>query len=322
MDSMKVVKVLVLILVNISMELYGQCSPEVMERIMKERDEIIKSYVLNKLDMPNVEYSRFVPSSNTYCIGLSPLTETQFLFLTEGFQHTDLVKSVPSECHYKILYCESPDTKALQVSIIETDECKRAMVKRNESLRQNANSKHFQVKRVRDLISAKKEILSELKKEQKRLSTDIINDLGDIIVAELPMPSKLEHLASPIIAKLKAKGIKKVSDFYEIDYVPSQNENAEYVRQAIEPLDKALSSFNVPVGKYLKYWEAVKLSPSGGKIIGNALAKVRIYFITKDLENEIQKDEEFLNELEKLQRVNTYQEKTKEGIYLSPSSLF
>lgn len=111
--------------------------------------------------------------------------------------------------------------------------------------------------------------------------------MGDVLVGEIDAPEPFSEIVSDAAKKLKDHGIDQVSKFYELEYVPSENETANLVRKIIDPIDKVLGLGGIPTGKWLKYWEALKLTPDGGMVLGNAAAKIRIYFMEKELQNEI-----------------------------------
>ena len=60
------------------------------------------------------------------------------------------------------------------------------------------------------------------------------------------------------------------------------------------------------MGKWLKYWEALNLSPDGGMVIGNVAAKVRIYFMENELQEDIEKLKKRLAEIPSDEPSNVY----------------
>ena len=185
--------------------------------------------------------------------------------------------------------------------------CEHIFIKRKKSNPVNYRTyNQFQRQRIANLLKAKEDNLALLKKQQQYLTTDILNILGDVLVGQIDAPGPFSDVVSDASKELKDLGIKQVSKYYEIEYTPSENETANLVRKIIDPIDKAISVSGVSMGKWLKYCEALKLSPDGGMVIGNVAAKVRIYFMENELQEEIEKLKKRLAEIPSDEPSNVY----------------
>lgn len=301
-----------LLMVNAIMS-FAQCSATLMAELERQQAQIIEEK-LKEMDMPEVKKEFVDPNSKTYCVELSPLTETQFLFVTEGYRFTPFCKDTSSKSNYRILYCQDSETNNLLMSVVSTSPNPMQQQQKARALNPvNAKVEQInrQIARTEKALKIKRDQLKELRDLQYLLGTEMTDNFANIIVAELSNIPYLGKLIEKIGSKLQAKGIAKLSDYYDINYEPIPNENAELIESIVSPLDEALSASHFPLGKFAKYWDIIKHSPSIGKIAGDGAAKIRIFYMEKDLENEITATEARLEGL-RLQRnkaISTQEEK-------------
>ena len=257
-----------------------------------EMEETLEELVSQDIH-PVIENKNYDIFEKTVCYSIKNVDADEFVVLGKGLEYSNLIKNDPSTVEYRIL--KATDWE-------KGYRCEHIFIKRNPNRKKNVPPKctslnQFNRVRKQNLLKAKRESLSALKKQQKYLTTDILNIFGGVLVAQIEVTPPLQDALEKSAEELKKLGITEVSKYYDIDYIPSQNETADLVRNILNPVDKILSSSGVPMGKWLKYWEALKLTPDAGMIIGNAGAKVRIYFMIKELEEEISQLEKEISEM-------------------------
>lgn len=260
---------------SIFMQLLGCCLPSAAQ--CPEVETVLKDIV--KDITPKVISQDYNTYERVTCYTLGEMNEDDFILLGRGLEYSNLTKNESNNVEYNVLRMVNRQNGIA---------CERIFIRKkqnNDTKIQTYNQ--FQRQRVANLLKAKQEQLALLKKQQGYLTTDILNILGDVLVAEIEAPAPFSNIISDVAQKLKDYGITQVSKFYEIDYEPSENETANLVRRIINPIDKYLAGFGIPTGKFLKYWAAIKLTPDGGMAIGNTVAKVRLYFMEKELQDEI-----------------------------------
>lgn len=274
-----------------------------------EVEEVLKDIVTKKIN-PMVVSHNYDTYERVSCYNLEGINEDDFILLGRGLEYSDIAKNDPNTVDYNVI--RMVDTK-------KGVACEHVFIRKKKiSNTNNQTFNQFQKQRISNLIKAKEENLVLLKKQQAYLTTDILNILGDVLVGEIDAPEPFSEIASDAAKKLKNMGIDQVSKFYELEYVPSENETANLVRKIIDPIDKVLSLGGIPTGKWLKYWEALRLSPDGGMVLGNTAAKIRIYFMQNELQNDIDNLKKRLSEIPDDAMPNTFTGKS-EGTYLKSS---
>lgn len=240
-----------------------------------EVEAVLKDIVTKEISNPKVMNQEYDTYERVSCITLGEMTDEDFILLGRGLDYSDLNKH---NVDYTILRMVNRENGVA---------CEHVFIKKkNRSTYKSYNQ--LQRQRIQNLIKTKEEQLALLKKQQKYLTTDVINILGDVLVGEIDAPQPFSKLITDAATKLKEMGVKEVSKYYDLEYEPSENETANLVREIIDPIDKTLGVLGIPTGKWLKYWEALKLTPDGGMAIGNVAAKVRIYVMEKELKDEIE----------------------------------
>jgi len=275
-------------------------------------DDALQEIISNEIH-PTISSRNYDTYKKISCYNLSNISEEDFVVLGRGMDFCDFAKDEPSTIECQVLQTTNYDNGII---------CQSIFIRTKEGAAPKEGLHNYDLQRqktrLENLLKAKEENLQMLKEQQKILTTDILNVLGGVLVAEIPTPSGLPHglsqhwedIISEAANKLKRKGIKAVSNYYEIDYAPSENETADLVREILNPVDKYLNTFHVPIGKWVKYWEAMKLTPDGGMIVGNTASKVRIYFMEKDLEDEIETIKKRLNSIQE-------QNETEKRVFLT-----
>jgi hypothetical protein len=247
---------------------YAQC--EEVEAVLKD--------IITKGIRPTVIERTYDTFEKISCITLNKIDEDDFILLGRGLEYSDITQYDPHTVEYNILRMVDKEKGVA---------CEHIFIKRKkDSSPIPLTYNQFQRQRILNLIKAKEEALALLKKQQKYLSTDILNILGDVVVGQIDSPS-IPKIFSEVAKRLKEKGIEQVSRYWGLEYVPSENETADFVRQIVEPVDKVLSASGIDTGKFLKYWEAVKFTPDAGMTTGNVAAKIRIYFMEEELQKDI-----------------------------------
>lgn len=273
-------------------------------------EDALKDIVTKEMS-PKVVNHEYDTYERVSCITLGAMTEDDFVLLGRGLEYSNLTKHESGSVEYNILRMVNWEKGVAHIFI----------KKKNKSATNYKTYNQFQRQRIQNLIKAKEEQLAMLKKEQNYLSTDILNILGDVLVGQIDAPEPLSDIISDAATKLKDLGIKQVSKYYDLEYEPSENKTADLVRSIIDPIDKAFVALGLPTGKWLKYWEALKLTPDAGMAIGNAAAKVRIYFIEKDLLDEIDLLKKRLAEIPNDMPSNVYSGTSEEGTHFTPNEL-
>ena len=274
-----------------------------------EVEEVLKDIVTKKIN-PMVVSHNYDTFERVACYNLEGINEDDFILLGRGLEYSDIAKNDPNTVDYNVIRMIDKKNGVA---------CEHVFIRKKKiSNTNNQTFNQFQKQRISNLIKAKEQNLLLLKKQQAYLNTDILNILGDVLVGEIEAPEPFSDIVTDAGQKLKDMGINEVSKFYELEYVPSENETANLVRKIIDPIDKVLGLGGIPTGKFLKYWEALKLTPDGGMIIGNTAAKIRIYFMEKELENDIDNLKKRLNEIPDEAMPNTFTG-TSEGTYLKSS---
>ena len=268
------------------------CPPEVVEAARKR----VKEYVRNmKFEIVNNNVNTY---SSTQCITLKPnsMSAQEFVILGEYLDDNPICSealSANAEC----VFIEMLDTQTGEYC--------------NHIYYRDGKQHQFKTKPVADerhrqsleqQIEMRKERLRLLKQQQHELNIDNTKLITDALIAEIPSTDikVLDKLLSDAAKKLQEAGIDRLSKFYGIDeFKPSENETADRVRKILSPIDKILDKCHISSAKFVKYWEALKLTPDVGMVIGNTAAKVHIYFMEKDLKKEIADLEGRLEELKK-----------------------
>lgn len=243
-----------------------------------EVEAVLKDIVTKGLS-PKVVSQSFDPSKRIACYNIEGLDEDDFILLGRGLQYSNIISNSPNTVEYNVLR---------MVDIYNGKACEYIFIQENKIRKPNENKYiNFNKQKISNLIKAKEENLALLKKQQAYLTTDLLNILGDVLVGEIKATEPFLSIVSDAAKKLKTRGINHVSKYYDLEYEPSENKTADIVRNIISPIDNFLGLSGIPTGKWLKYWEALKLTPDGGMVIGNVAAKVRIFFLEKDLKDEI-----------------------------------
>lgn len=231
------------------------------------------------------EYDTFEKVS---CYSLEGIDVDDFILLGRGLDYSEITKREPASVEYNVLRMVDRKNGVA---------CEHVFIKQKKQNNHPQTYRQFQRVRIANLLKAKEENLALLKKQQGYLSTDLLKILSDVFVGQIDVPGPFSDVVADASKRLQDLGIQKVSDYYEIEYTPSENETADHVRKIIEPIDKVLGVTGIPMGKWLKYWEAIKLSPDGGMIIGNVAAKIRIYVMEDELKSDIEKLKKRLAEI-------------------------
>lgn len=262
-----------------------------------EVEAVLKDIITKEIEttVTSREYDTYQKVS---CYTLGEMSADDFILLGRGLEYSDITKQEPGTVEYNVLRMVNREKGVA---------CEHIFIKRKKSNPVNYRTyNQFQRQRIANLLKAKEDNLALLKKQQQYLTTDILNILGDVLVGQIDAPGPFSDVVSDASKELKDLGIKQVSKYYEIEYTPSENETANLVRKIIDPIDKAISVSGVSMGKWLKYWEALKLSPDGGMVIGNVAAKVRIYFMENELQEDIEKLKKRLAEIPSDEPSNVY----------------
>ncbi len=254
-----------------------RCLPSTAQ--CQEVEDVLKDIVAKELNNPKVVNQEYDTYERFSCITLQEMSDVDFILLGRGLEYSNLTIHDPGSVEYSILRMVNRDQGVA---------CEHIFIKKKRSTSTFNYKSQFQRQRIQNLIKAKEEQLALLKKQQKYLTTDVLNILGDVLVGEIDAPQPFLKIITDAATKLKEMGVKEVSKYYDLEYEPSENKTANLVREIIDPIDKALGALGIPTGKWLKYWEALKLTPDGGMAIGNVAAKVRIYVMEKELQDEIE----------------------------------
>lgn len=268
------------------------CPPEVVEAARKR----VKEYVKNmKVEIVKKNMDSF---SSTQCITLKPnsMSAQEFVILGEYLEDNPICSealSANAEC----VFIEMLDTQTGEY-------CNHIYYKagKQHQYKTAPVPDERQRRSLEQQIEMRKERLRLLKQQQHELNIDNAKLITDALIAEIPSTDVkvLDKLLSDAAEKLQEAGIDRLSDFYGIDdFKPSENETADRVRKILSPIDKILDKCHISSAKFVKYWEALKLTPDVGMVIGNTAAKVHIYFMEKDLKKEMADLEERLEELKK-----------------------
>ena len=267
------------------------CPPEVVEAARKR----VKEYVKNmKIEIVNNNVNSF---SSTQCITLKPnsMSAQEFVILGEYLDDNPIcfeALSANAEC----VFIEMLDTQTGEY-------CKHIYYRdgKKHQYKTAPVADERQRKSLEQQINMKKEQLKLLKEQQGYLNTDNAKLITDALISEIPSTDikVLDKMLGDAAGKLQEAGIDKLSKYYDIDYKPSENETADRVRNILSPIDKILDKCHISSAKFIKYWEALKLTPDVGMVIGNTAAKVHIYFMERDLKKEIADLEQRLEELNK-----------------------
>ena len=272
-----------------------------------EVESVLKDIITKELS-PTVTRHDHDTFEKVACYTLGEMSEDDFILLGRGLEYSDITKHESDNVEYNVLRMVERENGIA---------CERIFIrKKNENSANVQTYNQFQRQRVANLLKAKQEQLALLKKQQRYLTTDILNILGDVLVGQIDAPGPFSDVVSEAAQKLKGRGIKQVSKYYELEYEPSENETANLVRKIIDPIDKSLGVLGIPTGKFLKYWEALKLTPEGGMTIGNVAAKVRIYFLEKELQDEIEQLKKRLEDIPNEIPSNTFTG-TSEGTHFN-----
>lgn len=213
----------------------------------------------------------------TVCWKLEQMPEDEFVILGRGLETVNWLKNDPS----------------VEYNILETVDYRLGVACQYIFIRKTGATKPVRYHRsqrakLEELLKIKQQQLRDLKKNQSNLSTQILDILGDVLVAEIDTPAPLNDAIQTAAGQLKKEGIDALSRYYQIDYEPLENSRAETVRRIVTPIDNIMNSAHVPLGKWAKYWDALRLTPDLGMVAGNLAAKIRIYFFERDLEEEIE----------------------------------
>lgn len=269
-----------------------------------EVEAVLKDIVTREIN-PKVVSQSYDTFEKITCYTLEGITVDDFVLLGRGLEYSKLIQNDPKTVDYYVLR---------MIDRTRDVACEHVYIRRSKNTK-SPTFNHIQRQKIANLIKVKEENLALLKQQQAYLNTDILNILGDVLVGQIDAPVLFSDIVSEAAQRLKDKGIEQVSKYYELEYVPSENETADLVRKIIGPIDKALGS--IPTGKYLKYWEALKLTTDGGMVIGNVAAKVRIYFMEKELQDDIDNLKRRLSEIPGDTSSNIHHSNTsEEHIYL------
>lgn len=271
-----------------------------------EVESVLKDIITKELS-PTVTRHDYDTFEKVACYTLGEMSEDDFILLGRGLEYSDITKHESDNVEYNVL--RMVDRK-------NGIACERIFIRKKNANAANVQiNNQFQRQRIANLLKAKQEQLALLKKQQRYLTTDVLNILGDVLVGQIDALGPFSDVVSEAAQKLKGMGIKQVSKYYELEYEPSENETANLVRKIIDPIDKSLGVLGIPTGKFLKYWEAFKLTPEGGLVIGNVAAKVRIYFLEKELQDDIENLKKRLEDIPNEVPSNTFTG-TSEGTHL------
>lgn len=272
-----------------------------------EVEAVLKDIVTKDIS-PKVISQDYDTYESITCYTLGEMNEDDFILLGRGLEYSNLTKHESNNVEYNVLRMVDRQNGVA---------CERIFIrKKNNNAAKSKTYNQIQRQGVANLLKAKQEQLALLKKQQRYLTTDILNILGDVLVGQIDAPGPFSDVVSEAAQKLKGMGIKQVSKYYELEYEPSENETANLVRKIIDPIDKSLGVLGIPTGKFLKYWEALKLTPEGGMTIGNVAAKVRIYFLEKELQDEIEQLKKRLEDIPNEIPSNTFTG-TSEGTHFN-----
>lgn len=267
------------------------CPPEVIEAAIKELKERVRKM---KVEIVNNNVNTY---SSTQCITLKPnsMSAQKFVILCEYLESNPICAEALSP-NAEYVFVEMLDT--------QTGEYRKHVYCRtgkSHQFKTKPVADERQRKSLEQQINMKKEQLRLLKEQQGYLNTDNAKLITDALISEIPSTDikALDKLLGDAAEKLKEAGINKLSQYYDIDYKPSENETADRVRKILSPIDKILDKCHISSAKFVKYWEALKLTPDVGMVIGNTAAKVHIYFMERDLKKEIADLERRLEELNK-----------------------
>lgn len=241
-----------------------------------EVEAVLKDIVSQEI-RPRIIAKDFDTYEKLACYTLDEMKVDDFILLGRGLEYSDLIQLDPSTVEYDVLRMVYREKGVA---------CEHIFIRRRK---QPATLIYHQSQRkqILYLLKAKQEALATLKRQQQYLTTDILNILGDVLVGQIEAPGPFSDVVSKASKELKERGIVAVSRYYDLDYKPSENENANLVRKVLDPIDKVISATGVQLGTWLKYWETIKLSPDAGMVVGNAAAKVRIYLMESELEDDI-----------------------------------
>lgn len=279
------------------LNLNAQCPA--MENAVKE--------IVSTIIHPTIGQRYYDTFEKVACYTLEGINEDDFILLGKGLEYSDITKNDPNTVEYNVLRMFDRKNGVA---------CEHIFIKRKKNTANYRSFNHSQRQKITNLIKIKEENLALLKKQQDYLNTDVMNTLGDVLVGQIDAPGPFSDIVSDAAQKLKDQGIEQLSKYYEIEYVLSENETANLVRKIIAPIDQALGVFGIPTGKWLKYWEAIKLAPDGGMVIGNVAAKIRIYFMEKELQDDIDNLKKRLAEIPIDAPSNAYSGTSEERIYL------
>ena len=271
-----------------TLDVSAQCTPEIIAEARRKVQEHVRKMNVNVVEQVVNEQER------SYCACVNNISLQDFMLLNYHLESSRIcTEKMPSnaECSFTELLDRENGVY-----------CNHVFYRKLKSAPRHRNPTKAEINEIKYLegqLQNKKERLRMLKQQQAYLTTDNLNLFGEILVAEIPNSSmkELDKLTNKAATQLKEYGINELSKYYEIDYKPSENETAELVRNIISPIDEFLGKYNIDTGKFCKYWEIMKLTPDLGMIIGNSAAKVRIYFMQKELEQEIADHEKRLNEI-------------------------
>lgn len=289
------------------------CPPEVVEAARKR----VKEYVKNmKVEIVKKNMNSF---SSTQCITLKPnsMSAQEFVILGEYLEDNPICAEALS-----------PNAECIFIEMLDTQTGEYC----NHIYYKAGKQHHYKTAPVPDerqrrsleqQIDMKKEQLRLLKEQQGYLNIDNAKLITDALISEIPQTDskELNKLIKIAADSLQKKGINKLSRYYDIDYKPSENQSADRVRKILSPIDKILDKCHISSAKFFKYWEALKLTPDVGMVLGNTAAKIHIYFMESDLKKEIADLEGRLDELKKQSSVVAPKEGPYEqrSIYLSGS---
>lgn len=269
------------------------CTKEVIEAARRE----VINYVKNlKVDIMKNHVDSF---SSTQCITLKPnsMSVEEFILLNEYLEENPI-------CAELISKNENAECVFIEMLDTQTGEyCNHIYYKagKQHQYKTAPVPDERQRRSLEQQIDMKKEQLKLLKDQQGYLNIDNAKLITDALISELPQTDskELDKLMKIAADSLQKKGINKLSKYYDLDYKPSENEVADGVRKFLAPIDKILDKCHISSAKFIKYWEALKLTPDVGMVIGNTAAKVHIYFMERDLKKEIADLEGRLEELKK-----------------------
>lgn len=290
---MKKILIAIALLMGICLNVYAQsdpCPPEVVEAAKRELKEYVRDM---KVEIVKKDMNSF---SSTQCITLKPnsMSAQEFVILGEYLEDNPICSEVLS-ANAECVFIEMLDTQTGEY-------CKHIYYR--DGKKHQYKTKPVADERLRksleQQIDMKKEQLRLLKKQQGYLNTDNAKLITDALISEIPSTDikVLDKMLNDAAVKLQEAGIDKLSKYYDFDYLPSENETADRVRKILSPIDKILDKCHISSAKFVKYWEALKLTPDVGMIIGNTAAKVHIYFMERDLKKEIADLEQRLEELQ------------------------